>query len=302
MKPFRYHSVNTLTEAVELLNSYRAEAKVLAGGTDLLVEMKEGILAPRHVINLKSIPSLNQIRLENQVLKIGALTTIHEIEAHPLLLEHAGILARAASLLGSLQIRNKGTIGGNLCHASPAADLAPPLLALEAKVEIVGNGGRRMEDLEEFFIGPGVTTLQPDEILTEIHFSLPSAGTRGVYLKFSPRKAMDLAVVGVAALLTAEETLSLCTRARIAFGAVAPTPARAKRAERMLEGKRISRELLREVSAVAADESQPISDLRASAGYRREMVRVLVEQGIAESFESTHAGLEENRRRENGKA
>lgn len=285
MKPFDYLSPKTVSEAVELLIRYGAEAKILAGGTDLFVEMKEGSLAPMQVIDVKAIPALRQIKRENQHLKIGALVTVHEIEVHPLIQKHAGILARAASTLGSLQIRNKGTIGGNLCHASPAADLAPPLLALEGRVEIVGKSGTRMEDLENFFIGPGVTTLKADEILTDIQLPIPPAGTRGVYMKFSPRKAMDLAVVGVAAVITPDVTFKICTRARIAFGAVAPTPVRAKRAERMLEGKRISRELLSAVSAAAADESQPVSDLRASAWYRREMVRVLVDQGFAEIFD-----------------
>ena len=252
MKPFSYFSPRTLREAIELLIKHGPEAKILAGGTDLLVEMKEGIVTPQYVIDLKNIPAFNHIKLENQHLKIGALATVHEIEVHPAVREHAGILAQAASLLGSLQIRNKGTIGGNLCHASPAADLAPPLLALEGKVKMVGKNGKRVEDLENFFVGPGMTTLKSDEILTEIQIPLPPPASRGIYLKFSPRKAMDLALVGVAALITLNLTSQICTRARIALGAAAPTPARAKKSEKILEGQRIERELLQEVSAQAA--------------------------------------------------
>jgi aerobic carbon-monoxide dehydrogenase medium subunit len=293
MKPFGYLSPRTLEEAIDLLIRHGSQAKILAGGTDLLVEMKEGILEPQSVIDLKSVPSLNRITLENHQLKIGALATIHEVEVHPLVRKHAGVLAQAASKLGSLQIRNKGTIGGNVCHASPAADLAAPLLALEGTAEIVGKDGQRAEDLENFFTGPGKTTLKAGEILTGIRVPLPPAATRGVYLKFSPRKAMDLAVVGVAAVITPDETLKGCTRARIALGAVAPTPVRAKRAEMTLEGKPLSRGLLSEVSAAAAQESRPVSDLRASAWYRREMVGVLVGQGIAEIFGLSEAALEE---------
>ncbi len=294
MKLFSYYSVKTLPEAVELLLQYGAEAKVFAGGTDLLVEMKEGILAPQHVINLKAIPALNQIKIESGHLKIGALATVHEIETHPLVQKHAGALARAASLLGSLQIRNRATIGGNICHASPAADLAPPLLALEAKIAIAGQNRTRTEDLEKFFAGPGKTTLGTGEIATEFQLPVLPAGTRSVYLKFSPRRAMDLAVVGVAAVLTPDAALQVCTRARIALGAVAPTPVRAKRSERMLEGRRVTRGLIAEVAETAAQESQPLSDLRASEWYRRELVKVLVEQGVAEIFDQKRPAAKEN--------
>ena len=294
MKPFSYFSPRTLGEAIDLLIKHAPEAKILAGGTDLLVEMKEGIVTPHYVIDLKNIPALNHIKLENQYLKIGALVTVREIEVHPSVREHAGILAQAASLLGSLQVRNKGTIGGNLCHASPAADLAPPLLALEGKVGMIGKNGERMEDLENFFVGPGMTTLKSDEILTEIQVPLPPPGSTGIYLKFSPRKAMDLALVGVAALITLNTTSQICTRARFALGAVAPIPVRAKKSEKILEGQRIERELLQEVSDQAAEESRPISDIRGSAWYRKEVVKILVEQGIAQTFDPISHKAKEN--------
>jgi len=294
MKPFSYFFPRTLKEAIELLTKHGPEAKLLAGGTDLLVEMKEGILAPQYVIDLKAIPELNQIKLENQYLKIGALATVHEVEVNPLVLKQAGILAQAASLLGSLQIRNKGTIGGNLCHASPAADLAPPLLALEGRVGMVGKNGKRMVDLENFFVGPGITTLKSDEILTEIQVPNLPLGTRGIYLKFSPRKAMDLALVGVAVLITPDVSNQICNRARIALGAVAPTPSRARRAERVLEGKRLERELLHEVSDLAAEESKPVSDIRGSAWYRKEILKILVEQGIEKTFDLIYPSPKEN--------
>jgi CO/xanthine dehydrogenase FAD-binding subunit len=294
MKPFSYFSPRTLREAIDLLVTHGQEAKILAGGTDLLVEMKEGILTPEYVIDLKNIPALNHIKLENQYLKIGALATVHEIEIHPSVREYAGILAQAASLLGSLQIRNKGTIGGNLCHASPAADLASPLLALDGRVRMIGKNGERTEELENFFVGPGITTMKPDEILTEIQVPIPPPGSAGFYLKFSPRKAMDLALVGVAALITLDMASQICTQARIALGSMAPTPVRVKKSERILEGKRIKRELLREVSDLAAGESRPISDIRGSAWYRKEVVKILIEQGIMQTLDQIHQEPREN--------
>lgn len=294
MKPFSYFSPRTLREAIELLVAHGQEAKIWAGGTDLLVEMKEGILAPQYVIDLKDIPALNQIKPENQYLKIGALATIHEVEIHPSVREYAGMLAQAASLLGSLQIRNKGTIGGNLCHASPAADLASPLLALDARVRMIGKNGERAENLEKFFVGPGITTLKPDEILTEIQVPIPPPGSAGFYLKFSPRKAMDLALVAVATLITLDMTSQICTQARIALGAMAPTPVRVKKSERILEGKRIKRELLQEASDLAAEESRPISDIRGSAWYRKEVVKSLVEQGILQTLDQIYQKPREN--------
>lgn len=294
MKPFSYFSPRTLREAVELLIQHGQEAKILAGGTDLLVEMKEGIVAPQYVIDLKNIPALNQIRLEDHYLKIGSLATVHEIEVNPSVRQYAGVLAQAASLLGSPQIRNKGTIGGNLCHASPSADLAPPLLALDGKVGMIGKNGERMEDLEKFFIGPGMTTLKVDEILTEIQVPIPPPGSAGIYSKFSPRQAMNLALVGVATLITLNRDSQICTGARIALGAVAPTPIRAKKSEKILEGQIIKEELLQEVSHLAAEESRPISDIRGSAWYRKEIIKNLVGQGIAHALERINHQPEEN--------
>lgn len=257
----------------------------MSGGTDLLVEMKEGIITPQYVIDLKQISGLNKIEFDGKCLKIGALATVHEIEISPWIKKYSEILAEAASLLGSLQIRNKGTIGGNLCHASPSADLASPLIALEGKVRIFGKNGERMEELENFFVGPGMTILNPDEILIEIQIPIPSPNTYGTYLKFSPRKAMDLAVVGVAIMITLNLSNHICTKARIILGAVAPTPIRAQKSEKILEGRKIEEDLLEEASNLAAEESRPISDVRGSSWYRKEMIKVLVHQGITRTLE-----------------
>lgn len=286
MKAFDYFSPKTLDEAYEILIKCGKEAKLMAGGTDLLVEMKNGDVNPKYVIDLKQIPTFKRIEHDGERgLKIGALVTIHEIESSSIIRRYFSILSEAASVLGSVQIRNKGTIGGNLCHASPSADLAPPLIVLDSKVKIVGKSGERLERLEDFFIGPGLTILNPDEILNEIQIPFLPPNSNGTYLKFSPRKAMDLAVVGVATVITLNPSNSICTRAKIVLGAVAPTPIRAKKSEKLLEGRRIEKDLIDEVSNLATEESRPISDIRGSAWYRREIIKVLVKRSITQTLE-----------------
>jgi carbon-monoxide dehydrogenase medium subunit len=287
MKAFDYFSPKNLEETSELLIKYGEEAKLMAGGTDLLVRMKDEEVSPRYVIDLKRIHDLNNIEYDGDHVKIGALTTIHEVEISPLIRKDFEILAEAASVLGSFQIRNKGTIGGNLCNASPSADLASPLIALDGRVKIFGKNGDRVEKLENFFVGPGITILNSDEILTEIQISVPPQSTYGIYLKFSPRRAMDLAVVGVATLITLNPSNSVCTKARIVLGAVAPTPLRAKKAERILEGNQIEKNLINQVANLATEESSPISDIRGSAWYRKEIIEVLVRRSIIQALEKT---------------
>lgn len=285
MRSFNYYAPKTLREAIDFLSTYGTEAKIMAGGTDLLVEIKDEVITPKYVIDLKRIAGLNNIECYKNHLSIGALVTVREVETSPLISRHLRILAEAASVLGSIQIRNKGTIGGNLCHASPSADLAPPLIALDGKLCMRGKSGERKETLENFFIGPGLTILDPDEILIEIQIPIPLPNTNGTYLKFSPRKAMDLAVVGVATLITLDSSNSVCTQARIVLGAVAPTPIRAKKAEKILEGKKITKDDIQEASNLAAEESKPISDIRGSAWYRKQLLKVLVERSITQAVE-----------------
>jgi carbon-monoxide dehydrogenase medium subunit len=287
MKAFDYFCPKNLEETSELLIKYGKEAKLMAGGTDLLVRMKDEEVSPRYVIDLKRIHDLNNIEYDGDHVKIGALTTIHEVEISPLIRKDFEILAEAASVLGSFQIRNKGTIGGNLCNASPSADLASPLIALDGRVKIFGKNGDRVEKLENFFVGPGITILNSDEILIEIQISVPPPNTFGTYLKFSPRRAMDLAVVGVAMLITLNPSNSVCTKARIVLGAVAPTPLRAKKAERILEGNQIEKNLINQVANLATEESSPISDIRGSAWYRKEIIEVLVRRSIIQALEKT---------------
>jgi CO/xanthine dehydrogenase FAD-binding subunit len=255
----------------------------MAGGTDLLVQIKGGKRKPQCVVDLKGIEEMEGIRLSGGELWIGALTRIREIETSDSILRNASLLACAAAKLGSVQVRYRATIGGNLCNASPSAETAPALLVLDAQAVICGRAGTRIVPLERFFSGPGATVLREDEILTGLKIPLSGARRGAVYYKLSARKAMDLAFVGVAVRLEVGGE-GCITKARIALGAVAPMPIRALPAEKVLEGAALSPEAAREAAEQAAQCSKPISDHRASAEYRREMVRELCERGVIEAY------------------
>jgi carbon-monoxide dehydrogenase medium subunit len=280
MKPFEYFAPTTLPEAIETLARYNGDARALAGGTDLLIQLKEGRAAPKVVVNIKRIPELRGIAIGHQpsILSLGALTTAEDIRLSPIVREHAPGLADAAATIASVQIRNLATIGGNVCNASPAADLTPILIALDAAARIAGPEGERRVSLDEFFTGPGTTRLKPGELLISIEAPLPTAPA--LYLKHAPRAAMDIAVVGVG--LSARTNGGACVDARIVLGAVAPTPLRARRAEAELIGQSLAAGRIRRAAQVAADEARPIDDVRGSAWYRRRMVEVLTRRGLAQ--------------------
>ncbi len=280
LREFEYREPSTLAEAISILNQYGKEAKALAGGTDLLVNMKERGLEPKCLVNLKTIPGLSYIRFdEKEGLRMGALTTVREVETSSLIQEKFPCLHEGARSLGSVQIRNRATLGGNLCNASPAADHAPPLLVLNAQVRLVGAGGERVVPLEKFFVGPGVTVLQ-NEILTEVIVPASSLRVQGVYLTICRREAVDLAQVGIAVAARAEEKKAKWKDVRIALGAVAPTPLRAYETEKLLEGRDIEKSVIDEAVKKSMEEASPITDLRASDWYRREMVGVLAQRAL----------------------
>lgn len=274
MIKFEVLEPSTIKEAISLLEKYGSEAMVLAGGTDLIPHLNQRVLNCKYLINIKQIPGLQGISSNQENgIHIGALTKIRTLEKSPLLKDHCQPLWEAAGLLGSVQVRNLATIGGNLCNAAPSAEMAPPLLALDAQVKIASRNGQRIIPLKDFFLGPGKTALGPFEILLEINLQPLPVGTGGTYYKLSIRKAMDIAIVGVASVITLED--GVCKNCRIALGAVAPTPIRAIRAEKMLEGQKLELELLDRAAEAAMEEARPISDHRSSAEYRREMVRAL---------------------------
>jgi carbon-monoxide dehydrogenase medium subunit len=283
---FEYLAPQSLPEACSLLAQYGDSAKVLAGGSDLLVKMKDGLMKPAYLVSLKNLDSLKAIRYQNGAgVTIGALATHNEVMINPVLREKYRSVCEAAHTMAADQIRNIGTVGGNLVNAVPSADLPPILIALGAQARIVGPGGERVVLLEDFFLGPGKTVLRKGEILAEI--IIPDQPTTGSnYIKFGLRRAGALAVVGVANSVVVSD--SICQDVRIVLGAVAPTPMRAHEAEDVLRGKKISQDLIDEAGKVAAAESKPISDIRGSIEYRRNLVNVLTKRSLKAAIEKGH--------------
>jgi CO/xanthine dehydrogenase FAD-binding subunit len=280
-EPLEIFQPKTLKEASTLVKQQGSGGRFLAGGTDLVIAVKEKGFKPKYVVDLKRIPGLTGIREEKDgAVTIGALTTMREVEISPVVLKKYPFLARSAAEVGSVQIRNRATIGGNMANATPSADVAPALIALEATAKIAGLDGERTIPLEELFRGPGQTNLAPEEILTAIVIPPVSSGLRGDYIKFSPREMMDLAYVGIAVAYDFATQTKTCSGVRIVLGAVAPTPIRAKRAESALEGQSLSEALAEKAGNIAAEEAKPISDVRSSADYRRAMVAAMTKRAL----------------------
>jgi len=284
MRPFTHLKPRTLQEAISLLEQYNGKAKIIAGGTELVNLMKEKLISPEYLIDITYVPGLDKIGCDaTGGLKIGALCPLSDIESSSLLKDKYDALARAVQTIGSVQVRNLGTIGGNLCHASPSADSAPILIGLEARAWIFGSAGEREGELKNFFTGPGQTVLKPEEILVRLEVPTPPPRFAAIYLKQSPRRAMDLAVVGVAVVLSFAPDHSLAD-VRIVLGAVAPTPIRAVQAEALLRGKKPASGLISEAARVAAEEARPISDVRSSKEYRKDMVDVLTARALQQTL------------------
>ena len=283
MTGFDYFAPQRLEEAVSLLRRYGSKAALLAGGTDLLLRLERRLVAPSVVVDLKKIRHLRGIKSNRIGLRIGALTLMEEIASSPLVQRRYGIIAKGAAVVGSIQTRNRATLGGNLCNASPAADTAPPLIALAAQARIVGARRVRQVPLEEFFLGPGKTCLKLNELLKEIFIPSPAKRSGGSFQR-STRTAMDIALVNCAVFLCLAPKDEIIADIRIALGAVAPTPVRAKPAEDVLRDKKLDKKLLEEAAERAAASVRPIDDVRSSASYRREMVRVLTRRAIEEAL------------------
>jgi len=280
MNAFEYLEPKSVQDAARYLADYGSRARILAGGTDLMVQMETGRHAPEAVVYVGRIPELRQISWDPAGgLTIGATATLREVENHPAVKEHYPALSRGAREVGSVQIRNLATLAGNVCNASPSADTAPALLAYDAAVEIVDvQGSRRAVLVDEFWKGPGRTELQSGEMVTAIRLPVPPAGLRSFYYKLAVRKAMDLAMAGVCVTLIPRA--GGAEQVRIALGAVAPTPLRAREAEAAIERGGLA--AIQEAALLAEAASSPINDQRASAAYRREMVRVLTVRALEE--------------------
>ncbi len=283
MRQFDYEKVDSLKEAFDAVSASQGGSVFMAGGTDLLVQIKEGKIRPQRVIDVKGIHEMDGLSGPGDELSIGSLTTIRTLETSSVTSEKGALLTQAAARLGSVQVRNRATIGGNLCNASPSAEMAPALLALDAQAEVYGKSGTRTIGMDEFFRGPGVTNLGDGEILTSLKIPLAPKRQGSVYYKLSARNAMDLAFVSVAVLLGLDGDEKIA-KARVALGAVAPTPIRVPSVEKLLEGHVLSAEIVLESAELAAQACQPISDLRASANYRKEMVKNLCRRGLLSAY------------------
>jgi len=282
LKDFDYSRPTSLQQAIRLLR--KPGAKAVAGGTDLLLQIRQGEIQPSLLVDISELAELHGIlAVDGKRVRIGAVTPLRDLETSSLLRRRFPALSEAAALIGSVQIRNLGTLGGNLCNAAPSADMAPPLLALDATALIAGPNGHRSVRLDDFFLGPGKTALARGELLLALELKPLPARSGCSYQRITIRKRMDIAFVGVASLVVLDHDGKTCRLASIALGSVAPTPIRAPKAEALLVGKALSRQNLEAAATQACQEAQPISDLRASAEYRREIVKVLVRRTLIEA-------------------
>jgi carbon-monoxide dehydrogenase medium subunit len=280
-----------LDEAFRLLSEYGDEAKIYAGGTALVKLMKKRLVHPSYLVNIKGLKGLHYIREDEEGLKIGALATLREIETSPLVRQRLKVVGEMVHTIGSVQIRNVGTLAGNLCFADPASDPAPILIALGANLKIASSEGERILPVEKFFTDFYETALSRYEILEEIQIPFLPKDSGAVYLKHTMRVAFDLAVVGAAVRLDVNAKDDVCMSSKIVLGGVASTPVRVKKAEELLKGKVINDTLITKVAMAASTEVDPIQDVRASAEYRREMIEVFVERGLQKALERAKGGV-----------
>jgi carbon-monoxide dehydrogenase medium subunit len=280
MRSFTFIKPESVKEAVSALQEHGAKARILAGGTDLVPEMKlSRQTSPEYVVSLKAVSELNYLREEGKGVAIGAMTPLYEVVVSPTLQQRFPALVDAAKSLGSPQVRNLGTVGGNICRASPSADLVPPLVVYGTRAIICGPQGERSVLVEEFFVGPQKTVLGAGEVLTGIFVPEAPSGSGAAYLKHGARKAMEIAIVGAAAMLQLDGN-ARCQDARICLGAVGPTVMRAKEAEKALRGQTLEDGPVGKAAEAAARAARPISDVRSGEAYRREMVGVYTRRAI----------------------
>jgi CO/xanthine dehydrogenase FAD-binding subunit len=280
--PFGYYEPKTVEEAINILSMCGTNAKVLAGGTDLLVSMKRKEISPQYVVYIKSIPELDFIEYSPEAgLKIGAVATHAAIADLPIIRGKFDFLATACNKIGTPQVRNMGTIGGNICQGGPSQDTIPSLLVLDAKLKLVGPNGERLIPIEEFFIAPFQTALNEAELLIEIQIPPLPPQTAGCYKWITKRSKVDETLVGVAVLMMFNPIKDICKDIRIGLCSVGPTPFRARRAEELLRGEKVENKLLEQVAKIAAEETRS----RSRADYRRNMTKVLVKGAIDEVLE-----------------
>jgi CO/xanthine dehydrogenase FAD-binding subunit len=285
LPPLDYHRPRSLEEAVELLSTLGDDATILAGGTDLIPQLRRAGARPRAIVDIGQLTALRAVDLTDNRLRIGALATHEALATSDAVLNTAPELAAACRAIAAPPVRNRGTIGGNLANASPAADTAPPLLALDAKLHLASGRGKREVAIADFFVGPGETRLQRGELITAVSIEPPAAPSASVFLKYGKRNALAIAVVSVAVRVTLADDRVHVSDVRIALGSVAPTPMRAHDAERLLCGTKGEPGQIAQAAKRAAEATQPITDIRATADYRRLLTSVLVERAVTTALE-----------------
>jgi CO/xanthine dehydrogenase FAD-binding subunit len=280
---FDYIQAETAERAIDLLQEKGVTARILMGGTDLFVQMRNGYLTPNTLVDLKKLPGIDTIAYSKTAgLAVGAAVTMNALARNPDVLKHYPLLAEAAESVASYQLRNRATIGGNLCNASPAADTAPATLVLEADLTVIGSKGERTIPASDFFMGPGVNALEAGEFLARINIPKQPKGCKGRYLKIGRNAGGDLAIVGVAVMGYPDKDAPSDFRFRIALASVAPTPIRVDEAEEILAQSPISETVIENAAEAAQGASTPIDDVRASARYRKAMVKELTRRGLIE--------------------
>lgn len=291
MNPFTYLTPESPEEVLSLLQQHGDEAKIIAGGTALVIMMQQRLVLPDVLISLDRVRGLDGINTTDGMLRLGGRLTHRAVEVAPLVREHLPVLADTYHHVATIRIRNMATVAGSLAHADPNQDPPVTLLALDAQVQLASASGTREVALENFFTDYYETVLAPEEMLTEVRVPLPAPHTRSVYLKFLPRSADDYATVGVAATVRVNPDNGTCEDCRIAMGCVGVTPLRATQAEALVRGQQPTDELLREAGAVAQEATDPLSDTRGSAAYKRSMAGVFVRRALDQAWQQALASV-----------
>ena len=285
---FDYHVPATLKEACEMKQEYGSSGVIVAGGSDVYAKLHDGNHRYDHVIDIKKIPEMKGIEWsEQEGLSLGAAVTHHEIERHPVITERYQVLVQGVRTVGSLQVRNRGTIGGNICTAAPSADGVGPLLVLNSECVIHGIGGERIVPLAEFFTGPKRTVLRSDEVLVRVRMKNPASRYGGAYFKYGRRNAMEIALLNISVYLEVDDDNKTCTEMRIALGTSAPTPIRVHKTEQYFIGKDLTdNEAVAKGGDLVIGEASPRSSWRANSNFRLTLLRQLVPRTVKTAYKS----------------
>lgn len=294
MKAFSFATPKTIKEMKDILTGVATAGEIhpIVGGTDLIEQVKTGRRAPSIVMDIKHIPEMNRLEwITGEGLHLGAAVSCTDTAAFPIIQESYESIKESCGLIGSIQIQNRASIVGNIANSAPSADSVPSALVHEASVVLVGPSGTRTVSLEDFFTGPGKNVSEPDEVVLEIILPPPPENSSSHYLRFIPRNEMDIAVAGAASLLALAPGSRTCTKARIALASVGPTPVRAKAAEAFLEGKELTKEIVEKAGDLAIESASPITDVRGSIEYRKDLVKVLTQNTLLMCLSSLNQDL-----------